>query len=118
MMKRLVLAGFGVLAVATAMGSANAANMQRRNAIPAKAPVYEVPYSWTGLYVGINGGGFGHSNWSNVIGTNGFDVSGAVVGGTIGYNYQMGQAVFGLEGDGDRSNIRGSTTGGACIGTS
>ena len=30
----------------------------------------------------------------------------------------MGQAVFGLEGDGDWSIIRGSTTGGACIGTS
>ncbi|HSP50944.1 MAG TPA: outer membrane protein [Pseudolabrys sp.] len=35
-----------------------------------------------------------------------------------GYNYQMGQAVFGLEGDGDWSNIRGSTSGGACTGTS
>ena len=85
MMKRLVLAGLGALAVVTAMGSANAADMQRRNAMPANAPVYEVPYSWTGFYVGINGGGgFGHSNWSNVIGSNGFDLSGAVVGGTIG----------------------------------
>ena len=46
------------------------------------------------------------------------DTSGAVVGGTIGYNYQMGQTVFGLEGDGDWSNLRGTSTGGACTGTS
>jgi outer membrane immunogenic protein len=119
MMKRLVLAGLAALAVVTTMGSANAADMQRRNAMPAKAPVYEMPYSWTGFYVGLNGGGaFGHSDWSNVLGTNGFDLSGAVIGGTLGYNYQMGQAVFGLEADGDWSNIRGSTTGGACTGTS
>ncbi len=118
-MKRLVLAGLGALAVVTMTGAANAADMQRRQAMPAKAPMYEAPYNWTGFYVGINGGGgFGHSNWSNVLGTNGFNLSGAVVGGTIGYNYQMGEAVIGVEGDGDWSNIRGSTSGGACTGTS
>src|ERR1019366_2248591 len=98
MMKRLVLAGLGALAVVTMMGSANAADMPRRHAMPAKAPMYEAPYNWTGFYVGINGGGgFGHSDWSNALGTNGYNLSGAVVGGTIGYNYQMGQAAFGLE---------------------
>ena len=43
-----------------------------------------------------------------------FDTSGGLVGGTLGYNYQMGQAVFGLEGDIDWSNIRGSATCGVC----
>ena len=119
MMKRLVLAGRGALAVVTMIGAASAADMPRRQAMPAKAPMYEAPYNWTGYYVGINGGGgFGHSDWSNALGTNGYNLSGAVVGGTIGYNYQMGQAVFGLEGDGDWSNIRGSTSGSACLGTS
>jgi len=119
MMKRLVLAGLGALAVVTMTGAANAADMPRRQAMPAKAPMFEAPYNWTGFYVGINGGGgFGHSNWSNALGTNGFNLSGAVVGGTVGYNYQMNQVVFGVEGDGDWSNIRGSTSGGACIGTS
>src|ERR1039457_1536246 len=98
MMKRLVLAGLAALAVVTTMGSANAADMPRRNAMPAKAPVYEAPYNWTGLY---GGGAFGRSDWSNALATNGFDLSGVVIGGTLGYNYQMGQAVFGLEGDGD-----------------
>ena len=54
MMKRLVLAGLGALVVVTMMGSANAADMQRRHAMPAKAPMYEAPYNWTGFYVGIN----------------------------------------------------------------
>ncbi len=37
-----------------------------------------------------------------------FKTSGGLVGGTLGYNWQVGQAVFGLEGDIDWSNIRGS----------
>jgi outer membrane immunogenic protein len=117
MMKRVILAGIGALAVVTMMGAANAADIQRRQAMPAKAPVYVQAYNWTGLYVGINGGvGFGNSTWSNIGGSTGFNLSGGVVGGTIGYNYQMGQAVFGLEGDLDWSNIRGSTSAGICAG--
>jgi len=113
-MKRFVLAGIGALAVMTAMASANAADLPRRHAMPVKAPMYEAPYNWTGFYVGINGGGgFGHSSW-DVYGT-GFNTSGGLVGGTVGYNYQMGQVVFGLEGDGDWSNLRGS---GLCAGVS
>ncbi len=44
-----------------------------------------------------------------------FNTSGGLVGGTIGYNWQMGNIVFGLEGDLDWSNIRGSAP---CAGTS
>ena len=45
-------------------------------------------YNWTGLYVGINGGGgWGTANWNS---TGDFDVSGGVVGGTVGYNWQFG----------------------------
>jgi outer membrane immunogenic protein len=114
MMKRVVLAGIGALAVVTMMGSANAADIARRQAMPVKAPAF-VTYNWTGAYVGINGGGgFGHSTWSGTTGTSGFNTTGGVVGGTIGYNYQMGQAVFGLEGDLDWSNIRGSTSTAPC----
>src|SRR6202140_3321179 len=116
-MKRLVLAGLGALAVVTMTGAANAADMQRRQAMPAKAPVFEAPYNWTGFYVGINGGGgWGHSSWSNSFGTADANLSGGLVGGTIGYNYQMGQAVFGLEGDLDWSNIRGTANTGICSG--
>jgi outer membrane immunogenic protein len=78
--------------------------------MPAKAPVYMAPlYNWTGFYVGINGGGaWGSSDFAAPFTTGSFDISGGVVGGTVGYNWQMGQIVFGLEGDVDWSNIRGS----------
>ena len=42
--------------------------------------------------------------------------SGGLVGGTVGYNLQMGQTVFGLEGDLDWSNMRGSPA--CCVGSS
>jgi outer membrane immunogenic protein len=113
-MKRLVLASLGVLAVATMMSSANAADIARRHEMPTKAPLYAAPYNWTGLYVGINGGGgFGTSDVATVPSAS-FNTNGGLVGGTIGYNWQMGQTVFGLEGDIDWTDLRGS---GTCAGT-
>lgn len=109
-MKRMVLAGLGVLAMFAAVGSANAADMPRR-AAPApvyKAPAY-APYNWTGFYAGVNAGyGWGDSSFSGVGGTGGFDVDGGLIGGQLGYNWQMGRAVFGLETDLDWSNVKGS----------
>ncbi len=113
-MKKLLLASVGLLALGLA--SASAADLPRR---AAPAPVYTpVPvYNWSGFYVGINGGGaFGHSSVSNVLGSQGFNVDGGLVGGTIGYNYQVGQWVFGVEGDIDWADIRGSTNSGPCVG--
>jgi outer membrane immunogenic protein len=109
-MKRLFLAFVGLIALA---GSAAAADLSR----PAPQPYYPpaavyAPYSWTGFYVGINGGGgFGSSNW-NLNGSR--DVSGGLIGGTAGYNYQYQQAVFGVEGDIDWSDINGSSSNAAC----
>lgn len=106
-MKRLVLAS---IAVATLMGAANAADMPRRAAMPTKAVQYNAPYNWTGAYIGINGGGgWGRTNFSAPATSGDFNTSGGLIGGTIGYNYQVNQAVFGLEGDLDWSNIRGSS---------
>ncbi|HLA21186.1 MAG TPA: outer membrane protein [Pseudolabrys sp.] len=115
-MKNFLLAGIGLLALGVA--SATAADIPRRQAMPAKAPAYVPPplYNWTGLYVGINGGGgWGRSDFSAPLASGSFNTSGALVGGTLGFNYQMGQVVFGLEGDIDWSNLRGS---GTCAGLS
>ena len=116
MMKRVVLAGMVALAAVSMLGAASAADLPRP--MPAKAPAYVPPagYNWTGFYAGINGGGgWGTSEWSGPGGNTGnFDISGGLVGGTVGYNWQMGQAVFGLEGDLDWSNIRGSTNAAVC----
>lgn len=118
-MKRILLAAAGAL-LAGATGTALAADISRRPAaMPTKAPAYVTPlYNWTGFYAGINGGwGFGRSSWTSTIGTTGdFDVSGGLVGGTLGYNYQVGQGVFGIEGDIDWSNIKGTTTSGCPLG--
>ena len=84
-MKRLVLAGIGALAVVTMMGSANAADIQRRQAMPTKAPAYVQMYNWTGAYVGINGGGgWGRSDFSAPLSSSSFNTSGGLVGGTLG----------------------------------
>lgn len=109
-MKRVLLAG---VALAALIGSASAADVPRRvEAVRAAPPVaYVVPvYNWTGFYAGINaGGGWGNSSLSGPPSTGDFDTSGGLVGGTLGYNWQSNQIVFGVETDIAWSNIEGST---------
>ena len=81
-----------------------------------KAPAYVAPAyaNWTGFYVGINGGyGFGSSDWD--VPPISPDPKGFVYGGTLGYNFQTGTWVWGLEGDFDATNIKGSAD---CFGVS
>jgi len=109
-MKRV---GFACLAMLGLMATANAADLPRRYN-PAPVPVYAPIYNWTGFYIGINGGGaWGDSKWDSA---GKFDVSGGMVGGTIGYNWQVSQWVFGLEGDIDWTNISGSTSAACAFG--
>ena len=108
-MKRFTLAACaGLFAAAMALPSF-AADMPR----PAyKAPSSAEPWNWTGFYVGINGGyAWGRSSWTNPAtgGTTGdFNVSGALAGGTVGYNLQTGLWVWGAEADIDASWIKGT----------
>jgi len=107
-MKRLVFA----VALSFVAGQALAADLPMPGPAPAYIPPVARAYSWTGFYLGINGGGaFGSSKWSDpVLGSTGnFGAAGALVGGTVGANYQMGQFVIGIEGDGDWSSLSGST---------
>ncbi|HXT58911.1 MAG TPA: outer membrane protein [Pirellulales bacterium] len=108
-MKRFLLASVGVLAM---IGMANAADLPRQ--MYTKAPPIATPYyNWTGFYLGINGGGgWGTGNWDSI---GSHDVSGGLVGGTIGYNWQTGPWVLGLEGDIDWADISGSTSTPACL---
>lgn len=76
------------------------------------APVVPPAYNWSGFYLGANGGGgWSTSHWDSIGSTNG---SGGVVGGTAGLNWQTGHAVFGIEGDIDWSNVKGTNTSAAC----
>lgn len=114
-MKRVFVGSVAALAVLTTMATANAADLARRQRMPVKAPIVEPYYNWTGFYVGINGGGaFGNSDVSNVLGSSSDDLSGGLAGGTIGYNWQVGRVVYGLEGDGDWSGLKGSVTSAPC----
>jgi outer membrane immunogenic protein len=85
-MKRLLVAAVASLGLVTASLPAAAADIAPSRMLPVKAPAY-MPFNWGGWYAGLNlGGGFS-------------DVSGVIFGGQIGYNWQFGQWVFGLETD-------------------
>ena len=63
-------------------------------------PAVEVPvFTWTGFYVGVQGGYV----WTNLdVDPGGFeidDLNGGLFGGYVGYNWQYGAWVFGAEGD-------------------
>ena len=114
-MKRILLASAAMLALTGLVGTANAADLPRQ--MYTKAPPMAAPYyNWTGFYVGVNGGGgWGSADWNS---TGSSDVSGGLVGGTVGYNWQFGTWVLGAEGDIDWADISGSTTSGCIGGTS
>jgi outer membrane immunogenic protein len=104
-MKSLFTASVSALALVAGLVSAQAADIQQRAVV--KAPPIVAPvFTWTGPYVGISGGyGWGDSR--------GFDVDGALLGVTAGYNWQMNQIVFGVEGDISWSDVSGSGPCGA-----
>jgi outer membrane immunogenic protein len=74
--------------------------------LPTKAPQAQVyaplPFTWTGFYIGPNvGGAWGQGTVTNKAtgGTFGTGEHGAFAGGgQLGYNYQVGNVVFGVEG--------------------
>jgi outer membrane immunogenic protein len=102
-----------------ATGAALAADLPPPSAPPPRAPAVYMPappvYNWTGFYLGINGGwAFGKSDW-NVPGatTGNFNVSGGLVGGTLGANFQADWAMLGIEGDFDGQWLDGKSS--ACL---
>ena len=120
-MKKLLVAG--VLIAAAASGPTFAADLLADMMVPHKAPppAYGLTpvYSWTGCYLGIEGGGdWGQSSHiaatspvPAAVGlpiTNSFDVSGGLLGGTAGCNYQFQNIVFSLENDLSWTNNTGS----------
>jgi len=116
MCKRLLV--LSALATVMVSGAAQAADL------PRKAPVYKAPvaapFSWAGFYIGGHaGGGWGDKKWSDYFDPlpNGiriagpdasYHVNGALGGGQIGYNFQSGWTVFGVEADASWTSIKGS----------
>ena len=92
-MKKFLL---GSVALITLGASASAADLAPRYT---KAPaMVDAAYNWTGFYAGLN----------IVLDT--FRKTGFIGGGQIGYNYQSGISVFGVEADAAWLNVKSSTT--------
>jgi outer membrane immunogenic protein len=108
-MKKFLLGTVGLLALG--MGApASAADMAVKARPP--APVLAPIYDWTGFYIGANGGwGQSRNCWDfvdpfGVAFTEGcHERSGGLVGGQIGYRWQAGTWVFGLEAQGDWADL-------------
>ncbi|HEY5216550.1 MAG TPA: outer membrane protein [Pseudolabrys sp.] len=107
MMTRTIRTGIAAAALLLAPIAAQAADLRQPSY---KSPAYVAPAyaSWTGFYVGLNAGyGFGKSNWDFPASTN--SPKGVLAGGTIGYNFQTGTWVWGVEGDFDYSGMKGTS---------
>jgi outer membrane immunogenic protein len=111
------------LTVALFVGQARAADLpvKSRPLAPVPAPAW----SWTGFYIGAHGGGgWGTAEASLDLGSLGFPgltgtlpltsqgVNGYLAGVQLGYNYQMGNIVLGIEGDFSWADINGD---GPCL---
>jgi outer membrane immunogenic protein len=113
MMKRLLLAGASLLALAAAPPARAADLSPAYKTPPAAAPI--PLYNWTGIYVGVNGGGaWGKQDPLDVI-TDAFDhfkisYSGGLIGGTAGAQVQVAHVVIGFEADLDWASITGHAT--------
>src|SRR6516162_1123179 len=115
-MKKLV-ATFFALSTLVAAPSAIAADLSVAPLYKAPPPQVSPIYNWTGFYAGVNGGGgWGRSWWQSQ--ATSIDLSGAQLGGTAGYNWQFGNAVLGVEGDIDWSNLKGTSGATLCPGCS
>ena len=97
-MKKALLTAVSL--VALGMTSALAADLPAR--AYTKAPVAVAPiYGWSGFYLGAMGG---------------YAEKGGLAGGTIGFNWQTGGLVLGVEADGAWSNAKPNLTGAAVAG--
>src|SRR5947209_12002459 len=83
------------------------------------APAPPPECNWTGFYLGAHiGGNWGHSEDRSIDGYFsgvdnvlwGYDTSGVVAGGQIGYNFQWNWLVLGIEGDLGYMNLEGRGT--------
>lgn len=118
---RALRTSISILALAIA-GPALAADLPSRHVAPA-APAVAPIFTWTGFYAGVNiGGAWEHGslhvrdedtlqsiNLGAALGLRESDSGGFTGGAQIGYNYQIGQFVVGLETDIQYSDLSGKT---------
>ncbi|CCD92988.1 putative outer-membrane protein, secreted protein [Bradyrhizobium sp. ORS 375] len=87
-MKKILLATVALAALAAPAAAADLAARPTYTKAPVLAPVQ----TWTGFYIGAMGG-YANENADFAA------MKGGFAGGTVGYNWQQGAVVFGLEAD-------------------
>ena len=108
-MKKVLLASVAFAAMSSS--ASLAADLRRPPPPPVMAPVaVPLAYNWSGFYVGAHGGGaWGNHCFDNLAVDAGcHDGSGWVGGGQVGFNWQSGQWVFGLEFSGSAVGLDGN----------
>jgi outer membrane immunogenic protein len=116
-MRKLLLGAAGLVAALSMAAPASAADLAARPYVKAPAMIAAI-YDWSGLYIGLNGGG-GEARkcWdiNNNLGApvasfreGCHDATGGMAGGQIGYRLQSASWVFGVEAQGDWANFKGS----------
>jgi len=108
-MPKFLATTVAVSALAMTSLVAKAADLPAR---PMPAPVYApppLPFSWAGFYVGGNiGGAWTHTRITDELTGASLDtggLSGVIGGGQLGYNFQNGNFVWGVEGTFDWSSL-------------
>ena len=110
-MKKFLLGTVAVALVGMA-APALAADLAARPYTKAPPPYVAPIYDWTGFYIGGNGGWGQSHNCVDFLDASGVafaqgcrDRSGGLVGGQLGYRWQSGTWVFGLEAQGDWADL-------------
>ena len=88
------------------------APMAPKGLITKAPPMMATAYNWTGMYIGANfGANYGWTEWTVTANGNVTKpkFAGALAGGQIGYDWQSGKWVFGVEGMVDWTNARGAS---------
>ncbi|MBO4222576.1 outer membrane protein [Bradyrhizobium neotropicale] len=119
-MKKVLLVTASLVALGAA-APAVAADLAARPYTKAP-PVVAAIYDWSGFYIGVNGGwGSSHNTWTNVsdfgfpVGEGSHDSTGGTVGGQVGYRWQTGNWVFGVEAQGNWADFSGSNASNALL---
>ena len=111
-MKKFLLGTVGLVALGIAAGPASAADLAARPVYTKAPPMVQAAYDWSGFYIGINGGwANAHDRRSDPTGLllGDYDTNGGTIGGQVGYRWQTGPFVFGLEAQGNWADLTGST---------
>jgi len=95
--------GLGLIAVVIAVVSLTSAVAAADLSVRVP-PMTVPPFTWTGAYAGVHGG----YGWST---SQGLDARGGLGGGQVGFNFQEGNFVVGIEGDISGSDISQTVNG-------